>query len=337
MSISLPEFVTHWAKMLGADLGSVEALKGGMNSRVYACRAEHKRFVLKGYLPMQLGARDRFAAESEFLTYCNQMAPRFVPTLLWVDRAHRCIVMDYLEGETYKEGSTPNQQELQAAAEFFGLINQDLDTAKACVTMDAAEGYIRLTEHLHNIQNRLSEMSVNHLPRQLHPLAKRAITLLQREFDKVAEDTRAALAHGVVADAMVENQRRVSPSDFGFHNALITKDGVKFFDFEFAGWDDPAKALVDFMLQPKVPVKAETNPLLRALDNDLVNSLSLRMELLQPILHVKWCSIIVGFLHPARLRNLGVFLTDINKDEYYFSKLRVVINLLEKRASLGVS
>src|SRR5260370_15342476 len=47
---------------------------------------------------------------------------------------------------------------------------------------------------------------------------------------------------------------RLSPSDFGFHNALRTGDGcTRFFDFEYAGWDDPARMVCDFFCQPAVP------------------------------------------------------------------------------------
>lgn len=38
-----------------------------------------------------------------------------------------------------------------------------------------------------------------------------------------------------------------SPSDFGFHNVLADKKGrLVFLDFEYSGWDDPAKLVADF-------------------------------------------------------------------------------------------
>ena len=55
--------------------------------------------------------------------------------------------------------------------------------------------------------------------------------------------------------ALSVEQSCLSPSDFGFHNALI--DGARkltFLDFEYAGRDDPAKLVSDFFCQPEVPV-----------------------------------------------------------------------------------
>ena len=49
-----------------------------------------------------------------------------------------------------------------------------------------------------------------------------------------------------------EEELILSPSDFGFHNTLLASDGaLKFFDFEYAGWDDPAKTAADFLRQPR--------------------------------------------------------------------------------------
>ena len=49
--------------------------------------------------------------------------------------------------------------------------------------------------------------------------------------------------------------RCLSPSDFGFHNAIRRASGeLCFIDFEYAGQDDPAKMACDFLCQPEVPV-----------------------------------------------------------------------------------
>ena len=46
-----------------------------------------------------------------------------------------------------------------------------------------------------------------------------------------------------------EDEKIISPSDFGLHNAKLGEDGkLAFFDFEYAGWDDPAKTIADFFL-----------------------------------------------------------------------------------------
>ena len=50
---------------------------------------------------------------------------------------------------------------------------------------------------------------------------------------------------------ITRNQQILSPSDFGFHNALKNVNGsIVFIDFEYFGWDDPVKLLCDFAFHP---------------------------------------------------------------------------------------
>ncbi len=87
----------------------------------------------------------------------------------------------------------------------------------------------------------------------------------------------------------------VSPSDFGFHNALLRPDGRwVFFDFEYGGWDDIAKLVNDVFLQPAVPVPFDLfEPFLdRVIGNDPTERR--RISLLRPVFAVKWCCIMLN-------------------------------------------
>ena len=43
----------------------------------------------------------------------------------------------------------------------------------------------------------------------------------------------------------------LSPSDFGFHNAILRNEGeICFLDFEYFGRDDPVKLMADFIWHP---------------------------------------------------------------------------------------
>lgn len=54
--------------------------------------------------------------------------------------------------------------------------------------------------------------------------------------------------HQLDPDAVLAPALRFpSPSDFGFHNALEVDGRLMFVDFEYAGWDDPAKLLADLV------------------------------------------------------------------------------------------
>ena len=53
-------------------------------------------------------------------------------------------------------------------------------------------------------------------------------------------------------------QQILSPSDFGFHNALRSKKkSLVFLDFEYFGWDDPIKLMCDFAFHPGMDLNQE--------------------------------------------------------------------------------
>jgi hypothetical protein len=100
-------------------------------------------------------------------------------------------------------------------------------------------------------------------------------------------------------------QRCISPSDFGFHNALRETDGrIRFLDFEYAGWDDPAKMAGDFFAQLAVPVPDRLfEPFVRECLQSFVRPVELikRAELLRPLYQVKWCCIALNVFLPEHI------------------------------------
>jgi hypothetical protein len=83
---------------------------------------------------------------------------------------------------------------------------------------------------------------------------------------------------------------------------------LRFIDFEYAGWDDPAKTVCDFLCQPAVPVPGHSaDPFARALVSDLSDPdwHLRRIGLLRDVYRVKWCCILLNdFLPAGRQRRL---------------------------------
>jgi hypothetical protein len=243
-------------------------------------------------------------AEVEFLHYAAQVAPGYTPTLIHVDQDHRCVVMEYIEGEAFPEGSPPPESAVACAVKFFRLLNSDQTVAAQLICQHAADGFLKLTEHLNNIKNRLSGMGCEHLPATTKAQAKNLLNIIQINYQKVYETIADHIASGRVIDSIRLNDLCISPSDFGFHNAIATTDGVKFIDFEFAGWDDPAKAAIDFVLQPRVPVMQAQSPLLASLSGRQYDFFNERYKALLPVLHLKWLCIILSVFNPERFREI---------------------------------
>ena len=302
--MTTPEFAREWARSIGAPEASLRALRGGLNNVLYVCEGRGRQFVIKGYPRLEHDSRDRMQAEVSFLRYAGRVAPQYVPTLLEVDADLRCIVMEHIEGRLYEDGTQVTQADVRAASTFYGLLNEDLETAKVMVQFLAAEAYSCVTEHLQNVRQRIGEMKVSHLQSGLQKPAHQLIQQLQQCLEQRAESIAKELARGDFEDKLDFSGFRVSPSDFGFHNAILTSKGVRFFDFEFSGWDDPAKTLADFFLQPRIPVSADFNGFLTQASIKIPQRQ--RLSALASVLSLKWACIVLGVLNPARALRLSM-------------------------------
>ncbi len=122
----------------------------------------------------------------------------------------------------------------------------------------------------------------------------------------------------------------MSPSDFGFHNILVDNKTLYFFDFEYAGWDDPAKLFCDFYSQPESPVifeQAETFRILVSHALKLTEANLWTKELL-PFYRLKWCCILLNEFRQsdrnrrihAGMHSVKMLRVQLHKAKSYFKQ-----------------
>ena len=300
----LPQFALHWATELGSTSFNLNKLQGGINNQVYLCTTERQSWVIKGYPQSKGHQRDRMKAEVQFLNFANEVAPELTPKLIYSHQGYRFVVLEHIEGKAFSEGIPPQADAIATAVQFIQLLNRDTNQARQWVEMDASEGFLCLSEHIVNVHKRLAGMTTEHIPRKSLKMALSLFKNIRTELEIVQEKTNKLIDEGVILDRIDPDKRCISPSDFGFHNAIMTAKGVRFIDFEFAGWDDPAKTTLDFILQPHVPVWGQGSPLSIVWDQELQASIDARCQVLGPILRLKWACIILSALNPSRLSQL---------------------------------
>lgn len=330
-----PDFVLEWCKRLGANLDTVMFLKGGINNQVFRCRAGQTWFVLKSQQKPLRDGPDRFKAEVEFLNYAKLSAPGFTPHLLYHDEESRSMVLEYIKGQPPFDDINRTAEQIKRANAFIKHINRDLNLANDHVSQAATEGFLMLTEHLENIEKRLLNMSETHVPSAIKSPVKNFIRELKNQLSQIVETTAYFISRGLVNDALGHLGRCVSPGDFGFHNSIQTKEGLRFIDFEFAGWDDPAKTIVDFDLHPGNRIREKNLILLHAVGLNKNDEISLRCKYLKPILALKWACIIAGILNKERMEEILRCKKTLDSEKFIKIKISQARNyLLESQISL---
>lgn len=281
---------------------SMKPMGGGANNRVYRLDTDEGPFAAKVYFRDERGW-DRLGAEYRFLQFAwREKGIRSVPRPLSIDAASNVAIYEFIEGEQFLPGEVAAEAvsealTLYAALNHGGIID--------CGLGDAAEACFSLAGHVDLISNRirrLEEKSSAHP--DLGPVVAELRSLwrkqIKRTFDRAAE-------YGMHPDETLDaGDRRISPSDFGFHNALRQEDGsVTFLDFEYAGVDDPAKMVADFFNQVAVPVPTDYyNAFRDAVAEEHRGSVKMarRIDLLVEVYIAKWVCIVLNSFDPEVAR-----------------------------------
>jgi len=272
---------------------------GTGNNAVF--RIEHAgcRYVLKRYFHHPGDPRDRFATERAFCTFLWDAGVRSTPEPLRWDAERRLGLFECVAG-TRPERATPEL--VEAALRFFAEANAHRNSAAARALPQASEACFSVSEHLDRVARRVDRL------RQIAPdsdIAARAAAFVADEltpaWQSVLDRAQRVVATTEQDRPLDPADRCLSPSDFGFHNALATPDGaVRFVDFEYAGWDDPAKLVCDFFCQPAVPVGEEfLNAFVRGLGEFDTPGLRQRVSTLLPVYRIKWCCIMLNEFLPT--------------------------------------
>lgn len=295
-----PDFAIFWSSYLCGNTHSLKKLSGGINNLVYSCGLLDKSWIIKGYKKPVDNGRDHMKAEIEFLNYSNIVASEFTPRLYHVDPFRHCVVLEFIKGSSFLSHVPITNKSLHDANKFLYLLNHDVNLARKSLSQPAADGFLKLTEHLQNVSQRLNEMDFEHLPSAIKDESIKIFKILTTEFSDIENSLMSSIDSSEINNSISPQVLCISPSDFGFHNAIQTPSMVKFFDFEFAGWDDPAKTLLDFILQPRLPIKLNTSPLFSSLQPFQTLDLNNRCTILAPLMRFKWYCIILAFMRPIR-------------------------------------
>ena len=277
----------------------VEPLAGGGNNRLYRIDAPDGSCVLKHYFRHPGQSRDRLGSEYAFLSRAWEAGVRCVPRPLGKDEGQGMGLYGFVPGRRPAAGEVGRFEVLQAL-EFLEAVNRPAPSAVPPLGQ-AAEACFSVPEHVQVVDRRMARLLAMEVHEDVDAQAARFVReKLQPAYREVRARALARAGSGAApwAGPLAVADRVISPSDFGFHNALRGEGGrLAFLDFEYAGWDDPAKLVCDFFYQPAVPAPGpcfdEFTRGVAALVQDGAGTLA-RVELLRPLLGLKWCCIVLN-------------------------------------------
>ena len=296
------------AGLLGTSVTSAERIYGGRNNRLYQLTCgDSKRYVAKFYPRVGPNDRDRLTAEFTSLDFLWKHGLKCVPEPVLMDNTHGCAIYEHVDGQEIPSTSV-NESEIDQAARCLISIKELCGAEGSADLPVAAEACFSVQEVLENIEMRLARLQELPAVGGYHPDLR---DFLDREYAPALAEIRE-WSGSTLEDwgmspqhELAQSERTLSPSDFGFHNALRRPNGeIVFLDFEYFGWDDPAKMISDFLLHPGMAFGDHlkhrfVTTILEGFQG--YSNLAGRLAVAYPLFGLKWCIIILNEFLPEKL------------------------------------
>ncbi len=291
----------------------------GRNNKVWVIESSRGRRVLKQYRSSSTDTRNRLEVEYKFLELLYANGIECVPQPLADDRNLNLALYSFLPGTPV---SKITRNHIHQSVEFVGRVNRLRDDPASLAIPAAADACFSVQDHLNSVRTRVERLLTLEALTPLHEeVGAFARAQLGPVLDRVEAEILTSLNHCDMEKPLVSSNRVLSPSDFGFHNALESKGVIHFLDFEYAGWDDPSKLTCDFVCQPDHPLDLE---LARLFVKDMCTALGStmseeRVESLLPLHRLKWCCIIMnGFrgMEWSRFSSSGAAEVDVLRSQF---------------------
>ncbi|MBM3208384.1 MAG: hypothetical protein FJZ57_07285 [Chlamydiae bacterium] len=308
---------------------SIVPLLGGGNNRIYIIENDKDRFILKHYFQHQNDKRNRLKNEYLFLEYCKNIQLNLVPVPLHFNEKNNIALYSFIGGRQAIQNDV-NENTIKVVCEFYKHLN--IQKHLGSHLSPASEACFKYSDYVKIIENRIQSFGDFH---EETSLDKDVLNFLTSEFSSTWNKVKQKfLVDGNLSiNTDFFDDVCISPSDFGFHNTLIDTGSTRFIDFEYAGWDDPAKTICDFFLQPKIPVDKEYFKVISesfAQSSKQPENLLQRVKKVQPICQLKWVLILLnGFSKVGRNRRDFSSAHNISALENQLIKAKDLLNTIE--------
>ena len=324
---------------LDGEIDAFEILNGGKNNQTYKLiLRDGNRYVVKKYFQHAEDPRDRQNSEFLFSAYAGKLCPVSVAKVYCRDQSIKATLFEFIEGDAIAPGSV-DIAEINCAINFINALNSLSFKSDAVSLPVASEACFSVKEHLDLVESRVGALQAlisEHLGQEISKFIDELSRFWTSSKDLIILEAKASRID--INSKLALEDRCISPADFGFHNAIKDEHkNIRFIDFEYAGWDDPAKLVGDFFSQLAVPVPEEF--LEKFIDSIALNfsdaqGFKMRAKLLMPVYQIKWCCIALNVFLPAHLsrRQFSSPLLDVSSlKAEQLAKAKILLTKLQKK------
>lgn len=319
-------------KLLGVSGVTLETIDGGRNSRVYRLAALSGVYALKTYFRHAADSRARMETEFQALQFLWDNGECAVPEPITASAEDDCAIYEWIDGERIAE---PSVEQIDGATAFLARLHRLRTRPGIDRLRSASEACFSARALVDCLHGRLEPLvALTEYPELSAFLREQLCPALEG----ICDFSRLSLRDLYDRDLDPEH-RTLSPSDFGFHNALLRRGGgLVFLDLEYFGWDDPVKLISDFLLHPGMSLSSAAKQRYAAVMLREFPEAAARFESVYPMYGLKWCLILLNEFLPAHLaRRKFAGLTDREIETRQSEQLIKARNMLRQAADASLN
>lgn len=274
-----------------SDVDMIRQLSRSGNSQVYQLQSGEISYVLKAFEPNAEGER-RMDHEVEALMFFGRHGIEQVPQLVASDRASHLLLLSYIEGSAH--AGQWDESDMEQLCAFLQTLHKASRLPEAGKLPDASDSCMSLGDIMESIDERYHRLVSTSAD-------KRVQSFLRDSFRSVYDTCISTFEKQAQTLRISRAEQTLSPSDFGFHNAICTSSGQWYFvDFEHFGWDDPAKLIIDTIIHPQLCLSDAMRQLFLTRCYQIYDQINLpkRLRMYYPFLALKWCLIFLNEFLP---------------------------------------
>lgn len=244
-----PQTLKRIEKDINIKISDVNKVNAGMNNQLFKVTASSgKKYLLKKYVDDE---RNRMWREYNAIEFLRSQNFKNIPKAYWKSEEELIAVFSFENGQT-KVVDKINKEDILNMSGFLANIH---NISQEKINIDfppAVLACFSISDYVKNVNFRLGRF-LKHLDKP-HPIIDKEFNRadLKKTFANLEAKALVGLNESEINRKVSDKQKRLCPIDFGPHNMLVDNNGNEYFiDFEYFGYDDPARIIADFQMHDR--------------------------------------------------------------------------------------
>lgn len=235
------------------EASEIIPLSGMGNSKIFQVSSSSACFALKFYPDLAKDDRQRLKTESEACLFIRKNGVSNVANPIAVSHELNMGLYEWIDGSPPTSYSA---SDILQAIEFVQKLKSISEQSYAMDFQLASEACLSISVLNAQIERRLINLNrIKDSYPELDLFLKNYWNPLFEQFNAWVADN---FPYQEITTQIPLSKQILSPSDFGFHNAIRSSDGsLVWIDMEYFGWDDPVKLTADFILHPGMQLNSD--------------------------------------------------------------------------------